>query len=146
MPKCNAAGLAIIMNDEGLRLRAYPDPGSGADPWTIGYGDTAHAHPGQVITAAQALEFLKQDVALSEAAVAHAAEVVLTPNQFSALVSFEYNTGAFATGAPIVAAINSHDFQGALRHLSLYINGADGPLPGLIARRAQEAALFETPG
>ena len=32
--------LADIKRDEGLRLHAYPDPLSGAEPWTIGYGHT----------------------------------------------------------------------------------------------------------
>ncbi|HUZ11562.1 MAG TPA: glycoside hydrolase family protein [Caulobacteraceae bacterium] len=29
-----------LKRDEGLRLKAYPDPRSGAAPWTIGYGHT----------------------------------------------------------------------------------------------------------
>ncbi len=29
-----------LERDEGLRLDAYPDPLSGAEPWTIGYGHT----------------------------------------------------------------------------------------------------------
>lgn len=29
-----------LKRDEGLRLHAYPDPLSGGDPWTIGYGAT----------------------------------------------------------------------------------------------------------
>lgn len=33
--------------DEGLRLRAYPDPKSGHAPWTIGWGHTGlDVHPG----------------------------------------------------------------------------------------------------
>lgn len=33
-------GLAQLKLDEGCRLHAYPDPLSGGDPWTIGYGCT----------------------------------------------------------------------------------------------------------
>lgn len=29
-----------LRRDEGCRLKAYPDPESGAEPWTIGYGCT----------------------------------------------------------------------------------------------------------
>ncbi len=29
-----------LKRDEGLRLHAYPDPRSGAEPWTCGYGCT----------------------------------------------------------------------------------------------------------
>ena len=34
------AGLAQLKIDEGCELTAYPDPLSGGDPWTIGYGST----------------------------------------------------------------------------------------------------------
>jgi GH24 family phage-related lysozyme (muramidase) len=144
MPHINDAGLKIIENSEGLRLRAYPDPGTGGEPFTIGWGHTAAVHPGQVCTLVQALAFLRNDVANAERTVAANTAVVLTPNQFSALVSFEFNTGAFAGGHPIVARINAHDFGAALAHLKLYVNGGDGLLPGLVTRRAAEAALFLT--
>jgi len=46
---------ADIGRDEGLRLHAYPDPDTGAEPWTIGYGCTgADIGPGLVWTLAQA--------------------------------------------------------------------------------------------
>lgn len=32
--------LTDIMADEGFRAEAYPDPLSGGDPWTVGYGAT----------------------------------------------------------------------------------------------------------
>jgi len=34
------AGLERLKLDEGLSLKAYPDPLTKADPWTIGYGCT----------------------------------------------------------------------------------------------------------
>ena len=35
--------LSLIKRYEGLRLTAYPDPASGGDPWTVGYGATGPA-------------------------------------------------------------------------------------------------------
>ena len=32
--------LTLIRQWEGCRLSAYPDPASGGEPWTIGYGHT----------------------------------------------------------------------------------------------------------
>jgi len=32
--------IADLKRDEGLRLKAYPDPLTRADPWTCGYGHT----------------------------------------------------------------------------------------------------------
>src|SRR5690606_16708693 len=52
---------------EGLRLSAYPDPGSrNGEPWTIGYGHTSDGHlkvyRGLTITPAQAEEALAYDL------------------------------------------------------------------------------------
>lgn len=61
--------IAALKKDEGLRLKAYPDPlsprartgkGSGA-PWTIGYGRARGIHEGQIITEATAEAWLIED-------------------------------------------------------------------------------------
>lgn len=62
----SARGLDLIKAHEGLRLDAYPDPASGGDPWTIGYGHTQGVEPGQRITQEQADAFLRDDVAWVE--------------------------------------------------------------------------------
>lgn len=36
------AGIQLIKRFEGLELRAYPDPGTGGKPWTIGIGTTVY--------------------------------------------------------------------------------------------------------
>jgi lysozyme len=43
--KTSKAGGAFIAAFEGVELKAYPDPGTGGDPWTIGVGHTAAAGP-----------------------------------------------------------------------------------------------------
>jgi lysozyme len=53
-----------LRGDEGLRLQAYPDPLSGAEPWTIGYGHTcAEVREGLVWTPAEAETALISDIA-----------------------------------------------------------------------------------
>ena len=53
-----------LRRDEGLRLHAYPDPLSGAEPWTIGYGHTgADVGAGLVWTPAEAETALIADIA-----------------------------------------------------------------------------------
>jgi lysozyme len=48
-------------------LEAYPDPRSGADPWTIGYGHTGpEVHPGLTWTPEQCEAALSADVARAE--------------------------------------------------------------------------------
>jgi lysozyme len=143
MPAINAAGLNLIEEFEGDDLRAYRDSG-GIE--TIGYGHTGDVQPGEQITQAQAVEYLQGDVASADAAVAACVEVVLTPNEFSALVSFEYNTGSLA-GSPGLALINGKQFQEAWNdHFCLWIHDAAGHVDaGLVRRRAAEKALFDTP-
>jgi lysozyme len=144
MPVTNAAGLDLIESFEGDELRAYPDPGTGGDPWTIGFGHTISVHPGETITQDQAVAFLKSDVAKAEQTVAAAVEVQLTPNQFSALVSFEYNTGALV-GSTLLRYVNLKEFTEAADQFGSWIYAGGQAMPGLIRRRAAERALFLTP-
>lgn len=59
-----ALALPDIKREEGLRLTAYPDPLSGGDPWTIGYGSTGPGiAKGVVWTQAQADAALEADAA-----------------------------------------------------------------------------------
>lgn len=55
--------LPDLRRDEGLRLHAYPDPLSGGEPFTIGYGHTGGVSPGDVWTLDQAEAALASDVA-----------------------------------------------------------------------------------
>jgi lysozyme len=53
-----------ISQDEGCKLVAYPDPHSGGDPWTIGFGTTgSDVKPGVVWTMEQAVH--RRDAAIA---------------------------------------------------------------------------------
>jgi lysozyme len=55
--------VAHLKRDEGLRLEAYPDPLSGGDPWTIGYGHTGpEVRQGLVWAPGQAERVLIADI------------------------------------------------------------------------------------
>jgi GH24 family phage-related lysozyme (muramidase) len=140
MPKTNAAGLALIEQFEGCELHAYQDSGG---VWTIGYGHTDGVHAGQTITQAEADALLQEDVTGTEIEVQNLVEIELTPNEFAALVSFEFNTGALAS-SPGLALLNADKPQEAWDdHFCLYIRDANGTTqPGLVRRRAAERALF----
>jgi hypothetical protein len=43
VPPAVAVALPLVKEFEGCRLTAYPDPETGAEPWTIGWGSTAYA-------------------------------------------------------------------------------------------------------
>jgi len=141
VPTTNAAGIALIKEFEGCRLQAYPDPATGGDPWTIGYGHTAGVEPGQTVTQAQADAFLISDLRMFEQQVAALVQVVLTPNQFSALVSFQYNTGAL-DGSTLLALLNQQQFAAAADQFGRWVYANGQVMPGLVRRRAAEKALF----
>ncbi len=147
MPTINQAGLDLIKNFEGCRLTAYPDPGSGGEPWTIGYGHTGpEVHEGLTITQEQADQDLQRDLQNFEQAVNDLIAVSLTPNQFAALVSFDYNTGSLATST-LLRLVNAGNFQAAAGQFALWVHDGNGNvLPGLVRRRAAEKQLFLTPG
>ncbi|TAJ97487.1 MAG: lysozyme [Reyranella sp.] len=138
-------GLSLIKVSEGLEQEAYPDPGNKVtgEPWTIGYGHTAGVRRGDTCTEEQASEWLRQDLGLAEAAVRTRVEVPLTQGQFDALASFIFNVGVHAfVHSTLLRLLNGGDYEGAAGQFERWINGASGPLPGLVARRAAERDLF----
>lgn len=147
MPQINAAALGIIKGAEGCRLSAYPDPGTGADPVTIGYGATgAGIHMGLVWTQAQCDARLQQDVGNRGDQVAHVlAGVATTGNQFGAMVSLAYNIGIGNFGSSSVLRFHkAGDHHSAGLAFASWNKGGGRVLPGLVRRRAAEAALYLT--
>lgn len=145
--KTSDAGLALIKVSEGLETEAYPDPGNRitGEPWTIGYGHTRGVRRGDTCTEAQATEWLREDLHGAEAAVRHLVDVPLTQKQFDALASFVFNIGTAAFGnSTLLRLLNAGDAAGAAEQFKRWNRGADGPLPGLVARRAAEANLFRS--
>lgn len=144
--KINAAGLDLIKRFEGCKLTAYPDPGTGGEPWTIGRGHTGGVVEGMKITEQQALDMLANDCITAEDGVANNVKVALTNNQFSALVSFTFNcgTGALAKSR-LLKLLNSGDYDGAAAEFDKWNKGGGKVLTGLVKRRAAERQLFRTP-
>ncbi|MBD2105968.1 lysozyme [Nodosilinea sp. FACHB-13] len=146
----NAAGLAIIKGFEGLSLSAYPDPGTGGEPWTIGYGHTSSAGAPQVyrgltITRAEAEEILKRDLKKYEKAVSDAVTRTLTSDQFSALVSFTFNVGpSNLQSSTLLKKLNAGDMAGASEEFAKWIYAGGNVMPGLQRRRKAERALFRS--
>lgn len=133
----------MLREFEGLRLQAYPDPGSGGDPWTIGYGHTKGVKRGDTCTKEQAEAWLLEDAAEAEEAITRMVTVPLTQEQRDALVSFVFNLGAGnLKQSTLLRKLNAGDYTGAANEFKRWVNAAGKPMPGLIRRRAAEAALF----
>ncbi|MFZ1742363.1 MAG: lysozyme, partial [Pontixanthobacter sp.] len=122
---------------------AYPDPGTGAEPWTIGWGATGKAiGPGTVWTPQECDARLESDLIRYAAEVARALAGSRTSQaQFDALVSFHYNTGAIAR-ATLTRRHKAADFDGAIEEFARWNRAGGRVLKGLTRRRAAEARLY----
>jgi len=142
--KTSDAGISLIQEFEGCVLHAYPDPATGGEPYTIGYGHTGGVKPTDTCTREQALAWLHDDVRWAEACILANVKVPLEQHQFDALVSFTYNCGAGAFSAStMLKLINAGNMAAAAQQFARWVNGPNGPMPGLVRRRGAERAMFE---
>lgn len=142
--KISEKGLKLIKRFEGLCLEAYPDPGTGDEPWTIGYGHTGGVKKGQTITRADAEQLLEIDLERFESAVFEYIDVDLNQNEFDALVSFTFNVGVGALEASTLRKrLNAGEPKAKVfkQELPRWNKGGNGVMPGLVRRREAEVEL-----
>ncbi|MEP3050235.1 MAG: lysozyme [Erythrobacter sp.] len=144
------AGIAIIKRFEGCaRLRndglveAYPDPGTGSEPWTIGWGATGSGiGPGTVWSQQECDDRLEKDLVRYASGVSRAiGDAPTTQAQFDAMVSFHYNTGAIGR-ATLTKRHVAGDFGGAAHEFTRWNKAGGRVLKGLTRRRQAEAKLY----
>ena len=144
------AGVALIKQFEGCArrrsdgcLEAYPDPGTGAEPWTIGWGATGRGiGPGTIWTRAECDARLERDLERFSRDVARAiGQAPTSQAQFDALVSFHYNTGAIGR-ATLTRLHQAGNYDGAAAEFGKWVNAGGRRLAGLVRRREAEAALY----
>jgi lysozyme len=138
-------GLNLIKSFEGCRLQAYLDA-STPPVWTIGYGHTGpDVHDGLTITQEQADQLLAQDVDAFAEGVENCLIRPVDQNQFDALVSLAYNVGLTAfKRSTLLQLVNAGNDAAAAAQFGLWVHAGANVLPGLVRRRAAEAALFQT--
>ncbi len=138
-------GLALTKQFEGLRLGAYQDC---AGVWTVGYGHTGRdVQPGRHVSEFEAEVLLRVDLRDAVLCVNRYAEVPLAQHQFDALVDFCYNAGrGNFMRSSLLGKVNLQDFEGAAVQFGLWVNVDQQPVPGLVRRRAAEAAMFRGQG
>lgn len=132
--------LALLKRHEGLRLAAYLCPGG---VWTIGYGHTgADVRAGLTITEAKADELLRGDAVRFSAGV-RALCPSATGSQHAAMTCLAYNIGLKAFAASSVARLHNAGRHGEAAQAFALWNKVKGRVrPGLVRRRADEAALY----
>ena len=130
---------------EGLVLDAYLDP---VGIWTIGFGATYYPdgspiQPGDSISEEEAVDLLKWHYSVAENHVNEAVKVPLEPHEKAALIDFTYNAGGGALKeSTLLRKLNAGDRQGAADEFLKWVNGANGPLPGLVTRREKNRKMF----
>ena len=155
--RVSQAGIDLIKEFEGCHLQAYPDPKTGGDPWTIGWGATGpDIYKGLVWTQEQADERLLKDIEAREAIVNQYVTVPLTQGMFNATVSILCNVGfgsstrngiiRLKSGEPstLLAKLNAGDYEGAANEFGRWISPGSPVERGLKRRRGAEVEMFNS--
>lgn len=151
--RMNDKAIALIKRSEGLELTAYFCP--------AGVPTAAWGHTGQDVTAEdvrakrkfsmkQAERWLADDYRKFEVGVLAACTLAPSDNQLGAMTCLAFNIGLAAfRKSSVLKAHNRADFPAAARAFGLWnkatVGGRKVVLPGLVARRAAEAALYAEP-
>lgn len=130
----------LIRRFEGLRLKAYFCP---AGVLTCGYGSTGpDIKPDTAWTKEQAEARMMADAARFTVATDKLCPGLPDPAR-AAAADFAFNLGATRlAGSTLRRKLNARDWPGARQELAKWVRGGGRVLPGLVARRAAEAALL----
>jgi len=133
--------VALIKRFEGLRLRGYLCP---AGVPTCGYGSTGpDVTLSTVWTPEEAERRMLADAMMYLHATAVACPTADGP-RLEALADFAYNLGLTRLrGSTLRRRVLARDWEGARQELRKWVRGGGRVLPGLVARREAEAALFD---
>ena len=135
---------ALVPAHEGEVLSTYKDP---VGILTVCYGDTdpAMAIPGVTYTREECRQSLERQLyAHAEPVLACTPVLDGHPEQLAAAVSLAYNIGSSNYCKSTVARrFNAGDWAGACAAFGMWTKAKGKVLPGLVRRRADEAALCE---
>jgi len=138
--RTSAAGIKLVKEFEGCRLKAYFDSVGIA---TIGYGHTKGVKMGDTCTQTQADAWLVEDLASAESDVERLVKVPITENEHAALVSFVFNLGGKNLAkSTLLVLLNQMKYDLAADQILLWDKAGSRRLPGLTRRRIAERKLF----
>jgi len=143
-----SGAINLIRKYEGFNEKAYPDPSTGAEPYTIGYGtqhypDGLPVKAGQMCTREKALEYLFHEVQILEGELAKL-NLGLDGSMSQALISFAHSIGWHSfLYSSVIDCIEEEDWLGATTEMSQWIFDEEHKVVGsLMDRRKEEVALF----
>ncbi len=142
-----AAGL--LKEFEGFRAEPYPDPATGDEPWTIGYGSTRDWQGMKItpltkpITEAEAMRLAERDMREAFESVASAIKMPLTQHERAAIEDFIYNVGAGNfRNSTLLRLLNQGKFMLAAKQFECWDHANGEIMAGLLRRRIAEEQLF----
>lgn len=142
---------SIIEQFEGFSAKPYPDPATGAKPYTIGYGTTAYPNGKKVtmkddeVTVEQARAYLQDYITKNvKPTIDNFVKQELNANQMSAIASFIYNLGATNfKSSTLLKLINKNSKDPNIAAEFMKWNKANGKvMNGLTRRRQAESELY----
>jgi GH24 family phage-related lysozyme (muramidase) len=126
---------------------AYPDPGTGAQPWTIGWGSTGpEVKHNTVWTQQQAEASLDNHLLHFCAGVLTMSPTLLQepPRRLAAIISFAYNCGLRNYRiSTLKKRVDAKDWVGASEEIVKWNKAAGRIMAGLTRRRQAEAKLLK---
>ena len=142
----------IVRLYEGLSLKSYPDPATGGEPYTIGYGSTRYANGdkvklGEIVTLQEAERLLTNDLERRYNAIKGWLPEKINQNQIDSLVSFVYNCGVGAFEKSTLRKkvwANPNDTT-IHNEFMRWTKAAGKVMLGLVKRRQSESKLYYTP-
>lgn len=143
---------AMIQSFEGCAKKradgsfdAYPDPATGGDPWTIGWGSTGpDVKRGVIWTRKQCDDRFTAHLGEFARKVTKAiGAAATTQRQFDAMVSLAYNIGmGNFSSSTLLKKHKAGDNAGAAAEFGKWNKANKKVMAGLTRRRAAEAALY----
>lgn len=125
---------------------AYPDPGTGGQPWTIGWGSTGpDIHKDTVWTLQQAEHALSEHITYFLSGVLKLSPGLLDekPQKIAAIVSFAYNCGLGNYRiSTLKKRVDEKNWNEAATEIKKWNKAAGRVLLGLTRRREAESLLL----
>jgi len=143
-----SAAIELIRKYEGYNEKAYPDPTTGGEPYTIGYGtqyypDGSPVRRGHLCTKRKALEYLYHELEVLDTELKKL-NLGLDESMHQALLSFIHSVGwnSFLY-SNIIDCLEQEDWRGASQEIPKWVFDQDHKMVGsLLHRRQEEVSLF----
>lgn len=142
-----ANAVSLVKKWEGFRAKPYLCP---ANVWTIGYGTTRLPDGTPVgpdtpeVTEAEAEELMRHELERCvRSALFRSPILQWFPERLGAIASFIFNLGPGRYAqSTLRRRINQQDWESAFEEIQRWVYAGGRRLPGLIARRKEEASYL----